>query len=301
MDGGVELLVGASSGSNVAIGLKLNATTLEASEVLREEGTRELLGVIPIMAATPPTFAIDRASVGGLRDLRTLPNQTTLGLARTNQGLHLVKRGERAQLPLWSFAAQEELGRPRVEWQDGERLAVVLRRGGRHGALVMGWVDHPTLQSSALNELPFTGSEVGLPSLAFQKGRAAVAAALRASANAPWRIQLTTAEWQGQTLPVTLPDLHSHPAQDTFAPSLVALDESRWLLQWTEGEQGRRRVRAITLRSDFSALGEPIEVSDAGVNAGGGQAVRVDEGVVSLFLVQRGASYELYAAPLSCI
>ena len=81
----------------------------------------------------------------------------------------------------------------------------------------------------------------------------------------------------------------------------MALDESRWLLQWTEGEQGRRRVRALTLSTDFLALGDPIDLSDPGMNAGGGQAVRVDQGVVSLFLVQRATTYELFATPLSCL
>jgi len=59
-------------------------------------------------------------------------------------------------------------------------------------------------------------------------------------------------------------------------------------------------VRGVTLDAAFAALGEPITLSPQGASAGGGNVVSVDDGLLSLFLIQRGASYELWATTLSC-
>jgi len=56
----------------------------------------------------------------------------------------------------------------------------------------------------------------------------------------------------------------------------------------------------VTLDADFNALGEPIVLSPAGASAGGGSVLSVDEGLLSLFLISRGNSYELWATTLSC-
>ena len=94
--------------------------------------------------------------------------------------------------------------------------------------------------------------------------------------------------------------LETGPEHDSFAPSLAALSGSRWFLQWTEGQQGLRSVRGATLDSDFAPIGEPITLSPASASAGGGSVVAVDEGLLSLFLIQRGNSYELWATTLGC-
>ena len=52
--------------------------------------------------------------------------------------------------------------------------------------------------------------------------------------------------------------------------------------------------------SDFAPIGEPITLSPASASAGGGSVVAVDEGLLSLFLIQRGNSYELWATTLGC-
>ena len=299
--GSVEVLVGEALASNAAVGLAINATTLLSKEVLRDEGARDLLGVVPTSTGELSRFVVDRAGIGGYRELRTLPSQALLALGRTNGHLHLVRQNDQRSVPLWAIGSEEEISRPRVEWQDAERLALTLRRGGRNGKVVIGWLDQKSLQHSILRELPLEGREVGLPSLSIQKGRAAIAAAVRKSNDAPWRIQVAISEWFGTTRRVALPDLRSGSEEDTFAPSIVSVGESRWFLQWTAGQQGKRRVRAITLDANFAPLGEPINVSSPGSNAGGGLALAVDQGLLSLFLIQRGTSYELWVTPLSCI
>ncbi len=297
---GVDVLIGAASASGAALGLGLNATTLEVRELARDSGPRELLGVVPAADVEPYRFVIDRASVGGYRDVRTLPGQTALALARTNAGVQLVRREEQRSIALWPLHDGEELSRPRAEWLGAGRLAVALRRGGRTGALALGWLDPERAQRSVLREVPLGNGEIGLPSLSVQDGRAVVAAAVRPTPLHPWRIQAASSVWQGSPTRVSLPELAARPELDTFAPSIAALGDSRWLLQWTEGREGERRVRALTLDADLHPIGAPINVSPHDTSAGGGLALRVDQGVVSLFLVQRANGYDLWATTLAC-
>ncbi|HKO94891.1 MAG TPA: hypothetical protein VJU61_27245, partial [Polyangiaceae bacterium] len=200
---------------------------------------------------------------------------------------------------LWPLAAAEELSRAKVEWQ-AERLLVLLRRGGRQGRLALGWLDAQTLERSPLRELPLTGNEVGLPSLASEPRGATVAAAVRSASTEPWHVELAFIDWSGQARRIHLPLLQPQADRESFAPSLAAIADAGWFLQWTEGHAGLRRVRGVTLDADFRALGEVITLSPAAANAGGGSVLHVDEGLLSLFLVQRDGSYELWATTLSC-
>jgi hypothetical protein len=201
--------------------------------------------------------------------------------------------------PLWSIDASEEISRARVAQSD-ERFAVALRRGGRTGKLVVGWFDQKPEQHSVLHDLPLSGAEVGLPSLALDGRRAAIAAAVRGQSSEPWRIGLATSEWHGPTVRIPAIELTTRPDADTFAPSIISLGDSRWLLQWTEGQQGQRSVRALTLDAAFKPVGNPIQVSDPATNAGGGQIIPVDQGLLSLFLVQQTKTYDLWVTPLAC-
>jgi len=298
--GGVDVLLGLSLGGGSALGLELNATTLSARELMRDSSSRELLGVVPTPNSAPPGFVIDRASVGGFRDSRTLPERPGWALTRTNRGLNLTERGTQRSIALWSLDSKEEISRPKLERQDATHLALVLRRGGRQGKLVIGWLDPELGEHSALLELPFTGGELGLPSLATQGNVAAVVAATRDSSTAPWHVGLATSEPEGRARRIDLRALEAAPDRESFAPSLAALAGSRWFLQWTEGQQGLRRVRGVTLDAEFNALGEPIVLSPAGDSAGGGSVLSVDEGLLSLFSIPRGGSYELWATTLSC-
>ncbi len=298
LPGGVEVLVGLATSNGTALGVRLNATTLASTELLRDSGARELLGVVP-QPSTSSSFVVDRATVGGFREWRTLPDRPELALARTNRALHLIERGSQREHALWPLAADEELSRARLEWQDAGQLALVVRRGGRQGKLVLGWLQPERGERSALRELPFSGGELGLPSLATRGDVALVAAAVRESSHQPWHIELASSTRQGRSRRLELPVVAA-PGHESFAPSLTALPGARWFLQWTEGEQGLRQVRGVTLDAGFAALGEPSTLSPAGASAGGGSALTVDEGVLSLFLVQRASGYELWATTLSC-
>ena len=127
-----------------------------------------------------------------------------------------------------------------------------------------------------------------------------ITAAARELSSAPWHVELVTTTRQGRTRRLELSGVAAAADRESFAPSVTALPGARWFLQWTEGQQGLRRVRGVTLDSAFAVLGEPISLSPADASAGGGTVLAVDEGLVSLFLVQRAGVYELWATTLSC-
>jgi hypothetical protein len=297
--GSAQVLIGTALASGAAVGLELEATTFATNELLREDAKRELLGVVPVTSGPSRGFSIDRAGVGGLRESRSLPEQPAWLLARANRAFELVERANRRATSLWPLGPDEDIGRPKVAWQDSEHLAVVLRHGNP-AQLALGWIEPRSGRYSGLRDLPFSGPELGVPSLALEGARAAIAAAVRSSGTEPWRVELVASEGSGEPRRIHLRALESATDLDRFAPSVSALGDARWFLQWTEGAPGARHVRGLTLDRKLSALGAPLELSRPGTSAGGGAVVAVDEGLVSLFLVQRGSTYELWAMTLSC-
>jgi len=60
-------------------------------------------------------------------------------------------------------------------------------------------------------------------------------------------------------------------------------------------------VRALTLASDGTALGDPLTISAEGVNAGQAQAaVTADGHGVVAFLASNGAGFEVVANAVQC-
>ena len=85
-----------------------------------------------------------------------------------------------------------------------------------------------------------------------------------------------------------------------MSPTAASLNGGRYLIQWTEGEAGSRVVRALTLSSDFSPLGEPITLSPPSDNAGQGVLWARGAHAVALFFVRAEKVHELWGATLRC-
>ncbi len=296
----VMVYLGASEDGMTALGLELNATTLESREVFRDLSKRALLGVVPRFDGDKVAFRVDRVSIGGHREWRSLPGPLDLALTRTNYGVHLIRQKDYRAVHLWPVDAGDELTRAEVERYAQKRYGVVFRRGGLSGDIVIGWVDGRTLRRSSLSELPFPGRDVGEPSLAIRDGRALVAAATRLDDKTPWTARLATARWRRPSREVEVPALTPTGAADRAEPKVVALSGGRWLVQWTEGKPGKTRVRALTLDESFAPLGKSIEVSPADLRARGGRLAVVDQGLLSLFLVEGAGGLELWGTGLAC-
>jgi hypothetical protein len=91
------------------------------------------------------------------------------------------------------------------------------------------------------------------------------------------------------------------PGGGAISPSLVGLTGGAFLLAWTEGPENAHIVRAQVLDASGEPMGEPIQVSTAGQNAGQARGA-VDsngKGILAYFASSDG-EYHLVAAPIAC-
>ena len=86
----------------------------------------------------------------------------------------------------------------------------------------------------------------------------------------------------------------------SISPIAAGLPDGRWLVQWTEGASGNRRVRAQVLGANLEPVSDAMNLSQETVNAGGGALWAAGQTLVSLFLIRNGAGHELWGASLQC-
>src|ERR1044071_4941148 len=99
---------------------------------------------------------------------------------------------------------------------------------------------------------------------------ALIAFAGRASAEAPWRVQLAGVSPGGAPVLKAFETPPGGAGGGSIAPSVARLGNGGWILQWTEGATGQYQVRVQSLSSDLSPVGEARLVSPKGANAGQG-------------------------------
>jgi hypothetical protein len=86
-----------------------------------------------------------------------------------------------------------------------------------------------------------------------------------------------------------------------MSPAIAGLSGGRFLLVWTEGPVSGHDVRALTLDLDGKPLGQPLVISNAGVNAGQGQAAVAPSGKgVVAFLESGSVGFQVGATAISC-
>jgi hypothetical protein len=87
---------------------------------------------------------------------------------------------------------------------------------------------------------------------------------------------------------------------DAGSFSLAGVDGGRWLLVWTEGKEGARQLRALTLSSLFDPVGEPLTIAAPEANVGpAGLAVAGKQGAV-FYAAAAKKGVELWGATISC-
>jgi len=86
-----------------------------------------------------------------------------------------------------------------------------------------------------------------------------------------------------------------------MAPSLVTLNEGRFLLAWTETGHGRNQVRAQVFDANDRSLGATFDVSPPDAIAGQQQIALTDGGKGAIaYLVARRGAFELVATAVDC-
>lgn len=285
-----------------AVGLTLDPETLDAAQAFAESGKAKLFSVIPVSSATDrPTFATSRASAGATGGgLVELPNGVAQ-LAASAQGLRVELTGGAKHLA-WPEAASAQSTSPRAEPLGSTGALLTWRRNGQQGEIVVGQIDAEGRPTGAVSKVTSNAEEFGTPSLAVSAKEALLGFASRSSSSAPWRIELARAPL-GQLPAASRPFVPEGLAPDatTISPAAAALPGGGWLLQWTQGEQGKHRVFLQTLDENLTPVGAPLTAGPADKEAGQGTPwVGADQRAASFYIVRSGKDWELWGTALEC-
>jgi len=292
--------VGFAGAKDVAVGLTVDLEQLTVTPRLEKRlPGAALLGVVPLVHAKKLDFATDVA-ISKFASMRTVSAGTPFSLGVTPDGL--ARSAANKLSMIWPGSSPDPtITTPRVASIPGTGHAVTFRHGGASGKVLLGWLDEAGERRTDLSAVETGSAVLGTPTVASNERGVLVAFAAKLDADAPYRVELSTAS-HGEPPPKARPfELPSGgPGGEAIAPAAEGLSGGRFLLQWTEGSAGNRAVRVQALSADLVPLGEPATLSTPEQNAGQGTLWVSGQRALALFLVKGAASHELWGASLRC-
>ena len=293
---GEKFAVGFAASEKEAEGIAVDATSLSVDRPFRQKADREISSVVPL-GGGDLGFVVDQDD-RTFRAARTLDPKSQLAVGWTEQGL-ARRTGDGQPTTLWPTAT-DKVTDPRVASLPRGGYAVTARRGGMGGSVLVGLLDASGDKQGELVEVA-SKPQVGTPAVAANDRGILVAFAARPTDDSYWTLQVGTAG-PGAT-PKAAQGFATPPGglgADAISPAVDGLSNGRWLLQWTEGAAGRRQVRIQTLGSDLVPVGDPVSLSPEESNAGQGVVMVRGDKALSLFMVVKGKTHELWGATLTC-
>ncbi len=287
-----RIVVGIAESQQVARGLQVTPDTLQVAHLFQDQGTDAIRAVIPIVDGNSVQFKANRAG-GALDPVRSITANMEVGVRARD--LVVVRDGKESVI--WSEAGS--LSAPQVA-AAASGYAIVTRQGGQDGDIQLIWLNQDGEAQGEPTRIPTKPGLVGKPSVATNDEGVAIAFAWRSSTKAAWGISLASAkngEIPQKIKRFQIPD--GGPGEQAISPSIGGYG-GRWLLQWTEGSSGSYRVRVQTLGPDLVPVGDPIDVSPKGANAGQGVVWVQGEHGLALFIVRAESRAELWGASLAC-
>jgi hypothetical protein len=289
-----RVAVGFASVPKTANGLLVRLDTLDAEKAFEETSEAAVRGSAPRVAGGKARFSVDRAG-GELSGARTLADGSVLGFAAAD----LVRLQGGAKAVLFPGAGAEKLTEPRTA-TSAKGTLVTFRRGGLAGQVLYGWLSPDGTPNGKLVAVNAPGIKFsGTPDAAANREAGLVAFAGRPSESADWRVQLAVAG--GESVPAKV--FEPPPGGSgggNIAPTVSALGDDGWLLQWTEGAAGAYQVRLQRLGTKLEPLGEARLVSPKGANAGQGAVFATGSRVLSVFIQTTAGHDELWGATFEC-
>ncbi len=294
--GAESVAIGFAATATSAVGLTVTPS-LDATRSFERTETRNITGVVPLIAAGSLSFTVDREG-GALRVPRTVDHASPFVLGMAADGYARATEGKEPET-LWPEGAGQKITETRVASVADVGHVLTFRQGTD---VKVGWVTPEGSKKTPLETVAAGGMRVGTPNIAVNETDTLVTFAARPNDTAPWTVRLAKAahgELPRASTTFSLPE--GGPGQEAIAPTAVGLPGRRWLLQWTEGPAGKRQVRAQTLSHELSPIGDPVTVSPAGTEAGQGViAVASSQAAAAFYLVRAQAGYELWATGLDC-
>jgi hypothetical protein len=305
---GDDVALGFSSNEHEATVVRLDPSSLATSESTVSHAA------FPIRHATPIPgrggrlgLAIDVDRPGDpLQGRRTLPIDPPLQIGVAGDGSLSWAPTERGiQGRLWpmdgpSDAPVEALRGARSESNLAE-VAIAFRR---RDSVWVGTAERANTLTprGELSRIAGLGSTVGSPAVAIDEGVVVAAWADRPTAEDRWQLRWTRFRaGDAPPAPSTFTPPPGGKGQEVMSPGLSVVPGQRFLLVWTEGLPKDHQVRALTLSANGAAVGAPLNISSAGVNAGQGQAAVAASGRgVVAFLESFGSGFRVAVTPIAC-
>ncbi len=294
---GDKFAIGFAAAEREAEGILVTHSNLLVDRPYRQKTEHDISSVVPLVQGGDITFTVDEDEKE-FRSPRTLDTRPKVTVGWTSQGLaRRAAGGDPATI--WQTPS-EKVTDPRVAALPSGGFAVTTRRGGTGGSVLVGLTDEKGEKRTELTEVA-SKPQVGTPTVAAGERGVLLAFAGRPTDDSYWTLQLASAS-PGE-VPKVAQTFATPPGglgADAASPAIEGAAGGRWLLQWTEGAAGRRQVRIQTLGFDLVPVGDPINLSPEEANAGQGVVMVRGDKALSLFLVKKGKTHELWGATLSC-
>jgi hypothetical protein len=291
-----SLAVGYAKSERAAIGIEVEPASGQVTQrFANEKVDGDVDRVSP--SASGETFHVS-AGGGSMRPVVQVagPKPFVIGMAKDE--IVAADAPDGATVALWQAPRSDPKTLRAQVVPDHGTLVIVRRDGGIFG----GWIGQDRKPAGGeLVGVVGSGGAVGKPMTGQNRKSVAVVFADRPAPGAKWEIRVGTAavgKVPDSTVVVPLPK--GGPGGDAFAPDIAGLPDGRWLLVWTEGAPGSRAIRALTLQSDLTPIGDPIALSPPAGNFGQGALGVVGVYAATVFLQKGSSAYELWGAILQC-
>ncbi len=309
---GVEVVVlgddvglGFAPSERDAMAVRVDLSSLGATATMRARSREPVRRVTPLLSPRGTLSLVvdaDRKN-DRLQARRTIVASPPLQIGVAAAGLAWAKVGGPPAGTLWPLdeGAPVDALRGAAAGDADRTIALAFRRGGSVWMGVAAGTPAPTTRGD-LAHVEGLGTAVGSPAVAVNDGVVVVAWADRPSSDETWRLRWVRFDAGGApAAPQTFTPPAGGRGEQAMSPAVAALSGGRFLLVWTEGPTSGHDVRALTLSSEGKPLGEPLVISNAGVNAGQGQAAVTASGRgVVAFLESNGTGFQVGATPITC-
>ncbi len=282
-----DVALGFASNEHEAVGLRFHpsAATTTAAGTATQRARAAIRRVTPFLSTAAKgglELAVDGDAKGDtLVGRRTLPFDPPIQIGTTPDGLAWAKRNAAPAGKLWSLDGDGDVQALRAAADPSAatgNAAVAFRRGDAIDIGVFTAGDSPS-PNGDLTRIEGLGGGVGSPAIAINDGVVFAVWADRASNDAPWSLRWVRFEsGHSPGTPMTFTPPPGGKGDQAMSPSVAALPDRRFLLVWAEGHVSDHDVRALRLSEDGKPIGDPLDVSSAGSNAGQGQAAVTSAG-----------------------
>ncbi len=295
---GEKSFVGFAASPNEGVGIEVDLSSLSTKERFKEQSPARLTGVVPLTQNGPVRFQLDSTD-DALKFARSVDAKPSFAIGVSEENFARQRGGSTSVV--WASGGSQRMTEPRIADYPDYGHVVTFRQGGQSGKIRVGWLKQDGARASDLGTVEVSASHVGTPMVAANDREALVAFAAKATPDSYWRVYLSRSEpgkAPGPAAGFRIPP--GGPGAEAISPGATGVPGGRWLVQWTEGSSGNRVVRLQTLAHDLIPVGDPIDVSPEGANAGQGVVWLQNGSALSLFLVKSGARHELWGATLKC-